>query len=293
MTKATLELEEQERARQDICTMPPPQSPVVRRRHPSMPGVFSDEHLVDCQAIPHHLFSPSRQFHHSPSQPKYQEILDYPSPQSVNSSNLDMFLQSPGSPVSGGHTDRISQPPASPLSTGPTVRISQPPACPQSIGHTGRISQPPASPLSGGHTGRIPPTPAQSACLPAPQTRILSLQQLKEETRREQIQNFNKLSKLSSNTKDSPMEVRNSINPKIVKTLVKVRKNPPAPSTVDVRRGPWRSNPELPREPFYPSVSVQNDEQTRKMVYGKSCDVINLSSHIYTFQRVDDSNSFQ
>ena len=80
--------------------MPPPPSPVVRQRNTNTPTVFSDDNLVDCQAIPQHLFSPPRQQQlinreEAQTRPTYQDIIDYPNPKSVDSNNLDLFVQSP------------------------------------------------------------------------------------------------------------------------------------------------------------------------------------------------------
>ena len=117
MTKATLDREEREkrtvmerekeneteRQSQDLHSMPPPPSPVVRQRNVNTPTVFSDDSLVDCQAIPNHLFSPPRQHQlinreEGLTRPTYQDIIDYPSPKSVDSNNLDLFVQSPAYP---------------------------------------------------------------------------------------------------------------------------------------------------------------------------------------------------
>merc|ERR1719347_533073 len=98
----------------DVTIMPPPPSPAWRRmatpkRDSSVPrsphsDLFPDENLTECRAVPNHLFSPNRQAELAGSKtPRYQEIpLDYQRPKSVNSANLDTWLNSPGGPATPG-----------------------------------------------------------------------------------------------------------------------------------------------------------------------------------------------
>ena len=230
MTKATLErqeildkeMEKLSQSQDSNISMPPPVSPLVRRRNPSTPSLLHEPvPMRECLATPHHLFSPSS----TNAQPRYQDLLDYPSVKSVNSCNLDLYVQSPG------------QPPATPLP------VSSPPA---------------AAPASFHPVPYLPsPVVSQSPSLSSPAERTHEL--------------TNRVPAQSKGQSAGNFEI-----PTIkTQTLVKFRNTPPVPSPTNVTKGPWRANP-LPKEPFYPKVKVQNDPQTREMVFGKKCDVINL-----------------
>ena len=282
MTKATLDREEREkrtvmerekeseveRQSQDLHSMPPPPSPVVRQRNVNTPTVFSDDSLVDCQAIPNHLFSPPRQHQlinreEGLTRPTYQDIIDYPSPKSVDSNNLDLFVQSPAypspsTPTSGqvpGSAERkiLAPPDFQPMQTQkPAVNLINP------------------SPSSNKQSERPQP------------------ERLLKSTGEENV---------ARSDEDPPLTnipstwSKTVIKQNIIKTL-RDWDNPSEPTPpIKASKGPWRSNAELPAGPFYPSVTVQNDAQTREMVFGKKCDIISV--HLRPLVNEDKSGGDQ
>ena len=283
MTKATLDREEKEkravlekekeleRQNHDLSSMPPPPSPVVRQRNANTPTVFNDEALVDCQAIPHHLFSPSRQHQfinreEAQSRPTYQDIIDYPSPKSVDSTNLDMFVLSPRSPLAPGSADR---------------KLLAPPDFQPTNTQTGAVHL-------------INPSPSSSNQSSEPQPEhLLEATDVENNVERLGEDNLNELMDQDPSLSDiQPVRAIKVVKENIVKTLEDWENpdsNPTPPRNPS--KGPWRSNSELPRGPFYPSVTVQNDAQTREMVFGKKCDVISL--HLKPLVNEDKSGGDQ
>ena len=145
MTKATLERQEildkeMEKLSQSQDSMPPPMSPLVRRRNPSTPSLLHDPvPMRECLATPHYLFSPSS----TAAQPRYQDLLDYPSVKSVNSCNLDLYVQSPGAPAT---PLPVSSPPAAapasfhPIPYLPSPVVSQSPSLSSSAERTHELT---------------------------------------------------------------------------------------------------------------------------------------------------------
>ena len=254
MTKATLERQErrerqrqemfekeQIRSSQDFSTMPPPESPRVKRRNPSASSLLTDESLADRLPVPeYHLFSPS-----SYPEPHYQEMQDYPSVKSVTSCNLDLYAQSPGTP-----SDRpfLPTPQYSALPSPPSERTSLSSSTSSSSNHSPTVSVSLSSPsLALSSSSRRTSSGTPSSQVTRPRT--------------------------VSSQVTSPSR---PVGKGKVKTLVKIKQTHTVPSSSNVVKGPWRSTPEVPRDPFYPNVTVKSHPKTREMVYGKKCDVINI-----------------
>jgi len=275
----------------DFSIMPPPPSPAWRRvatpkressvqKSPqsSYSDLFPDENLTECQAVPSHLFSPMRQAELAGGKaPRYQEIpLDYPRPRSVNSSNMDSWLNSPGGPSTPGgrYTPSLPPTPGTPATHDYHIVVAPAPTTGPGLAFAAPI---PAGALRAYQRDISEGQPRDKAKSIDVQIEMLAKNAEKDENLKSDI--FRQMNNILNE------ETINSENSKLIqkpKTVIKkltesyrvvqtVKISPKKPA-VNVSRGSWRFSSEHSSEPFVPVVRVKNDALTRPMVLKKTYD---------------------